>query len=76
MIARFALRCLLLIASPCIAATSVMTVMDPCELLRTDISLAERTLFSVSLGGNPIVVDCPISMTLGDGTVLGENPRL
>lgn len=51
-------------------------VTDPCGLIKVKASLAQQTTFSVSFKETLIVENCPISMTLADGTVLGQAAKV
>lgn len=72
------MSCLLLLIMAGLGHATAMPygLSDPCGLVTIGIDLEGQIRFSVTFKGMPIVKDCPISMTIADGQVLGKDARL
>ncbi len=73
----FALLLLLALPAPTFAQRArVFDLASPDDSLAVKVGLDTQIWYSVSRDGKEIVSHSPVSMTLSDGRVLGEQPRL
>ena len=60
---------------PAIAQKSYQ-LQSPDGKLKAEIAVEKKVAFSLSHDGTEVLASSPISMTLGDGTVLGNSPKV
>ena len=58
------------------AAQSVFELQDPSGKMKVNVTIGDDITYSVSHEEDIIIGASPVSMTLTDGTVFGEKPRL
>ncbi len=58
------------------AQAETIQVKSPNQTITVTIKINESLKYSVALNDSLLLKDCAISMTLGDGTVLGRGARL
>lgn len=61
---------------PCIVAGTVYTVTSPDGHLRAVLDVGRTVTFSVSRDGRELLSPSPLSMTLGDGNILGRDCKV
>ena len=65
-----------LLCSLSLAAAKNYTVVSPDGKLKTEISVGDHLSYSVDLNGKTVIAPSTLSMTLADGTVWGQNPKV
>ncbi|MDD3162157.1 MAG: glycoside hydrolase family 97 protein [Bacteroidales bacterium] len=67
--------CLLFVQSTMQAGEKVFTVKSPNGKLSVEVTVGEKINYSISHDGTQLLSKSPISMTLSDGKVFGQNPK-
>jgi len=52
------------------------SVFSPDKKIEVKIQVDQTIMYSVNYQSNPLINLSPISMTLGDGRILGQNPKI
>lgn len=57
-------------------AQKLFKLSSPDGQLQTEVNVGEKITYNISRNGSRILLDSPLSMTLEDGTVWGDHPRI
>lgn len=68
--------CTLMFSALSVFAGKSYNLESPDGRLMTNIEIGKELTYSVSLNGKTVISDSPISMTLADGTVWGNNSKV